>query len=193
MKPGAFNATIFIRTLAQATGEVDGEESWRAFTPKRASRGTAARAVFWWLREHQTPPHPSEDSSVSSPLSEEGSEELKDMLDSRGDSCTEFNTQQREWNIMRVTSPAHWVEVMLLYKPFFPFQVLPSLGSACDLDLSVQENMLVEGRLRVTLIECSRLFILGSYDRETYVHCTLELSSHQWKEKTRSSIKQVPG
>lgn len=36
-----------------------------------------------------------------------------------------------------------------------------------------------------------RLFILGSYDRETYVHCTLELSSQQWKEKTRSSIKRV--
>lgn len=36
-----------------------------------------------------------------------------------------------------------------------------------------------------------RLFILGSYDRETYVHCTLELSSHEWKEKTRSSIKRV--
>lgn len=33
--------------------------------------------------------------------------------------------------------------------------------------------------------------ILGSYDRETYVHCTLELSSHKWKEKTRSSIKKV--
>ncbi|KAI9530622.1 hypothetical protein NQZ68_000112 [Dissostichus eleginoides] len=62
MKPGAFNATIFIRTLAQATGEVDGEESWRGFTPKRASsRGTAAGAVFWWLREQQTPPHPSGD------------------------------------------------------------------------------------------------------------------------------------
>ncbi|XP_026164509.1 PDZ domain-containing protein 8 [Mastacembelus armatus] len=77
------------------------------------------------------------------------------------------------------------------YKPFFPFQVQPPLGSACDMDLSVQDNKLVEGRLRVTLIECSRLFILGSYDRETYVHCTLELSSHQWKEKTRSSIKQT--
>ena len=64
MKPGAFNATIFIRRLAQATGEVDGEESWRVFTPKRASRGTAAGAVFWWLREQQTPPHPSEESSV---------------------------------------------------------------------------------------------------------------------------------
>ncbi|KAM4730519.1 PDZ domain-containing protein 8 [Anableps anableps] len=77
------------------------------------------------------------------------------------------------------------------YKPFFPFQVQPPLGSACDLDLSVQDSRLVEGKLRVTLIECSRLFILGSYDRETYVHCTLELSSQQWKEKTRSSIKQT--
>ncbi|KAL0964399.1 hypothetical protein UPYG_G00323300 [Umbra pygmaea] len=76
------------------------------------------------------------------------------------------------------------------YKPFFPFQVQPPIGSsACDLDLSVQASGLVEGRLRVTLVECSRLFILGSYDRETYVHCTFELSSHEWKEKTRSSIK----
>ncbi|XP_041645516.1 PDZ domain-containing protein 8 [Cheilinus undulatus] len=77
------------------------------------------------------------------------------------------------------------------YKPFFPFQVQPPLSPACDLDLSVQDSRLVEGRLKVTLIECSRLFILGSYDRETYVHCTLELSSNQWKEKTRSSIKQT--
>ncbi|XP_018534410.1 PDZ domain-containing protein 8 [Lates calcarifer] len=77
------------------------------------------------------------------------------------------------------------------YKPFFPFQVQPPLGSACDLDLSVRDSKLVEGRLKVTLIECSRLFILGSYDRETYVHCTLELSSHQWKETTRSSIKRT--
>uniref|UniRef100_A0A3B4YJN5 PDZ domain containing 8 n=1 Tax=Seriola lalandi dorsalis TaxID=1841481 RepID=A0A3B4YJN5_SERLL len=77
------------------------------------------------------------------------------------------------------------------YKPFFPFQVQPLLGSACDLDLSVQDSRLVEGRLKVTLIECSRLFILGSYDRETHVHCTLELSSNQWKEKTRSSIKRT--
>ncbi|XP_037543921.1 PDZ domain-containing protein 8 [Nematolebias whitei] len=77
------------------------------------------------------------------------------------------------------------------YKPFFPFQVQPPLGSATDLDLSVQDSKLVEGRLKVTLIECSRLFILGSYDRETNVHCTLELSSHEWKEKTRSSIKRT--
>ncbi|XP_068423919.1 PDZ domain-containing protein 8 [Clinocottus analis] len=77
------------------------------------------------------------------------------------------------------------------YKPFFPFQVQPLLGSACDLDLSIQDSRLVEGRLKVGLIECSRLFILGSYDRENYVHCTLELSSHEWKEKTRSSIKRT--
>ncbi|KAI1894393.1 hypothetical protein AGOR_G00115350 [Albula goreensis] len=75
------------------------------------------------------------------------------------------------------------------YKPFFPFQVQPPVGTTCDLDLSIQDTRLVEGRLRVTLVECSRLFILGSYERETYVHCTLELSSHEWKEKTRSSIK----
>ncbi|XP_029376461.1 PDZ domain-containing protein 8 [Echeneis naucrates] len=77
------------------------------------------------------------------------------------------------------------------YKPFFPFQVQPPLGLASVLDLSLQDSRLVEGRLKVTLIECSRLFILGSYDREIYVHCTLELSKHQWKEKTRSSIKQT--
>ncbi|XP_066548955.1 PDZ domain-containing protein 8 [Amia ocellicauda] len=77
------------------------------------------------------------------------------------------------------------------YKPFFPFQVQPSLGHNCDLDLSVQDARLVEGRLRVTLVECSRLFILGSYDRETYVHCTLELSNSEWKEKPRSSIKKA--
>lgn len=77
------------------------------------------------------------------------------------------------------------------YKPFFPFQVQPPQGSACNLDLSLQDSRLVEGRLRVSLLECSRLFILGSYDRETYVHCTMELSSQRWKEKTRISIKQT--
>nr|XP_006630521.1 PREDICTED: PDZ domain-containing protein 8 [Lepisosteus oculatus] len=75
------------------------------------------------------------------------------------------------------------------YKPFFPFQVQPLLGQTSDLDISVQDSRLVEGRLRVMLVECGRLFILGSYDRETYVHCTLELSSSEWKEKARSSIK----
>ncbi|XP_029031377.1 PDZ domain-containing protein 8 [Betta splendens] len=77
------------------------------------------------------------------------------------------------------------------YKPFFPFQVQPQLSFVSDLDLSVQDSRLVEGRLRVTLNECSRLFILGSYDRETHVHCTLELSSQQWKEKARSSIRKT--
>ncbi|KAL1257816.1 hypothetical protein QQF64_011060 [Cirrhinus molitorella] len=77
------------------------------------------------------------------------------------------------------------------YKPFFPFQVQPPLASSCDLDISIRDTLLVEGRLRVTLVECSRLFILGSYERETYVHCTLELSSDEWREKTRSSIKET--
>ncbi|XP_075902185.1 PDZ domain-containing protein 8 [Nelusetta ayraudi] len=76
------------------------------------------------------------------------------------------------------------------YKPFFPFQV-QAVGPECDSDLFIQDTRLVEGRLKVTLIKCSRLMILGSYDRETYVHCTLELSSHRWKEKTRSSIKKT--
>ncbi|XP_066528372.1 PDZ domain-containing protein 8 [Hoplias malabaricus] len=75
------------------------------------------------------------------------------------------------------------------YKPFFPFQVQPSPATVFDPDFSVQDTRLVEGRLRVTLVECSRLFILGSYEREMYVHCTFELSSHEWKEKPRSSIK----
>ncbi|KAM6956448.1 PDZ domain-containing protein 8 [Aplochiton taeniatus] len=92
--------------------------------------------------------------------------------------------------LKRVVKKKHTLpNYKIRYKPFFPFQVQPPLGAACDLDLSVQDATLVEGRLRVTLIECSRLFILGSYDRETYVHCTLELSSHEWKEKTRTSIK----
>ncbi|XP_017332034.1 PDZ domain-containing protein 8 [Ictalurus punctatus] len=73
------------------------------------------------------------------------------------------------------------------YKPFFPFQVQPTP----EPDMSVQDERLMEGRLRVTLVECSRLFILGSYDRETYVHCTVELSSHEWREKPRSSIKRT--
>ncbi|XP_055027744.2 PDZ domain-containing protein 8 isoform X2 [Misgurnus anguillicaudatus] len=77
------------------------------------------------------------------------------------------------------------------YKPFFPFQVQPPLVSSCDLDMSIRDTLLVEGRLRVTLVECSRLFILGSYERETYVHCTLELSDSEWREKTRSSIKET--
>lgn len=45
----------------------------------------------------------------------------------------------------------------------------------------------------MALMSCSllRLFILGSYDRETYVHCTFELSEKEWREKTRTSIKTV--
>eukprot|EP00062_Callorhinchus_milii_P017850 gi/632970768/ref/XP_007901831.1/ PREDICTED: PDZ domain-containing protein 8 [Callorhinchus milii] len=76
------------------------------------------------------------------------------------------------------------------YKPFFPFQVLPTAGSA-NCELYAQDSSLVEGRLKVTVVECSRLFILGSYERSLPIHCTLELSTSVWKEKSRSSIKTV--
>ncbi|XP_063261298.1 PDZ domain-containing protein 8 [Prinia subflava] len=73
-------------------------------------------------------------------------------------------------------------------KPFFPIQVLPP-DEYEDRDLSIQDVLLTEGRLKVTLIECSRLLMFGSYERETNVHCTMELSSNVWEEKSRSSIK----
>ncbi|NXN20808.1 PDZD8 protein, partial [Nycticryphes semicollaris] len=74
------------------------------------------------------------------------------------------------------------------FKPFFPFQVLPP-DEYEDRDLCIQDSLLTEGRLRVTLIECTRLLMFGSYEREANVHCTMELSSSVWEEKTRSSIK----
>ncbi|XP_009964981.3 PDZ domain-containing protein 8 [Tyto alba] len=74
------------------------------------------------------------------------------------------------------------------FKPFFPFQVLPP-DEYEDRDLCVQDFLLTEGRLKVTLIECTRLLMFGSYERETNVHCTMELSSNVWEEKSRSSIK----
>ncbi|NWS18452.1 PDZD8 protein, partial [Pachyramphus minor] len=74
------------------------------------------------------------------------------------------------------------------FKPFFPFQVLPA-DEYEDRDLCIQDFPLTEGRLKVTLIECTRLFMFGSYERETNVHCTMELSSNVWEEKSRSSIK----
>ncbi|NXY15440.1 PDZD8 protein, partial [Atrichornis clamosus] len=74
------------------------------------------------------------------------------------------------------------------FKPFFPFQALSS-DEYEDRDLCIQDFLLTEGRLHVTLIECTRLLIFGSYDRETNVHCTMELSSSVWEEKSRSSIK----
>ncbi|XP_050196806.1 PDZ domain-containing protein 8 [Myiozetetes cayanensis] len=74
------------------------------------------------------------------------------------------------------------------FKPFFPFQALPA-DEYEDRDLCIQDFLLTEGRLKVTLIECTRLFMFGSYERETNVHCTMELSSNVWEEKSRSSIK----
>ncbi|XP_009568886.2 PDZ domain-containing protein 8 [Cuculus canorus] len=73
-------------------------------------------------------------------------------------------------------------------KPFFPSQVVPP-DEYEDRDFCIQDLLLTEGRLRVTLIECTRLLIFGSYERETNVHCTMELSSSVWEEKSRSSIK----
>ncbi|XP_048406942.1 PDZ domain-containing protein 8 [Stegostoma tigrinum] len=75
------------------------------------------------------------------------------------------------------------------YKPFFPYQVQTVDAANCD--LYMQDVNIVEGRLKVTVVECSRLFILGSYDRTEHIHCTLELSTKIWKEKPRSSIKTV--
>ncbi|NWS76867.1 PDZD8 protein, partial [Crotophaga sulcirostris] len=74
------------------------------------------------------------------------------------------------------------------FKPFFPFQVVPP-DEYEDRDLSIQDSLLANGRLKVTLIECTRLLIFGSYERETNIHCTMELSSNVWEEKSRSSIK----
>ncbi|XP_064000361.1 PDZ domain-containing protein 8 [Pogoniulus pusillus] len=74
------------------------------------------------------------------------------------------------------------------FKPFFPCQVLPP-DEYEDRELSIQDILLTEGRLKVTLVECTRLLIFGSYERETNVHCTMELSSNVWEEKSRSSIK----
>ncbi|XP_005489894.2 PDZ domain-containing protein 8 [Zonotrichia albicollis] len=74
------------------------------------------------------------------------------------------------------------------FKPFFPCQLLPT-DEYEDRDLCIQDFLLTEGRLRVTLIECTRLLVFGSYERETNVHCTMELSSNVWEEKSRSSIK----
>ncbi|XP_061491859.1 PDZ domain-containing protein 8 [Rhineura floridana] len=74
------------------------------------------------------------------------------------------------------------------FKPFFPFQVVPP-EEYRDRSLSIQDFSLTEGRLKVSLIECSRLFIFGSYEREVTIHCTFELSDSVWEEKERSFIK----
>ncbi|KAM5272441.1 PDZ domain-containing protein 8 [Ctenodactylus gundi] len=76
------------------------------------------------------------------------------------------------------------------FKPFFPYQTLQGFEDE-DEHIHIQHWALTEGRLKVTLLECSRLLIFGSYDREANVHCTLELSSGVWEEKQRSSIKTV--
>uniref|UniRef100_A0A8D0BCL0 PDZ domain containing 8 n=1 Tax=Salvator merianae TaxID=96440 RepID=A0A8D0BCL0_SALMN len=74
------------------------------------------------------------------------------------------------------------------FKPFFPFQVVPR-EEYRDQALTIQDFSLTEGRLKVSLIECSRLLIFGSYQREATIHCTFELSEKVWEEKPRSFIK----
>uniref|UniRef100_A0A2K6EKT0 PDZ domain-containing protein 8 n=1 Tax=Propithecus coquereli TaxID=379532 RepID=A0A2K6EKT0_PROCO len=76
------------------------------------------------------------------------------------------------------------------FKPFFPYQTLQGFEEDEE-HIHIQQWALAEGRLKVTLLECSRLLIFGSYDREATIHCTLELSSSVWEEKQRSSIKTV--
>ncbi|XP_005320765.2 PDZ domain-containing protein 8 [Ictidomys tridecemlineatus] len=76
------------------------------------------------------------------------------------------------------------------FKPFFPYQTLQE-SEEDEEYIHIHQWALVEGRLKVTLLECSRLLIFGSYDREANIHCTLELSSGVWEEKQRSSIKTV--
>ncbi|KAM4012694.1 PDZ domain-containing protein 8, partial [Anomaloglossus baeobatrachus] len=75
------------------------------------------------------------------------------------------------------------------YKPFFPMQVVPAAEDVEDRTLTLQDLGLAEGRLKVSVMDCSRLLIFGSYDQETFIHCTLEISGAPWREKSRSSIK----
>ncbi|XP_051837474.1 PDZ domain-containing protein 8 isoform X1 [Antechinus flavipes] len=75
------------------------------------------------------------------------------------------------------------------FKPFFSFQLSQTSKEENEQYLYIQQYGLTEGRLKITLVECSRLLILGSYERETNVHCTMELSSGVWEEKQRSSVK----
>lgn len=51
--------------------------------------------------------------------------------------------------------------IFFRFKPFFPFQVLPP-DEYEDRDLCIQDFLLTEGRLKVTLIECTR-YVLWSF------------------------------
>ncbi|XP_066478309.1 PDZ domain-containing protein 8 [Tiliqua scincoides] len=74
------------------------------------------------------------------------------------------------------------------FKPFFPFQVVPH-DEYKDRNLNIQNFSLTEGRLKVSLMECTRLLIFGSYEREIPIHCLFELSEKVWEEKPRTSVK----
>lgn len=68
------------------------------------------------------------------------------------------------------------------FKPFFPYQTSQEFEEDEE-HIHIQQWALTEGHLKVTLLECSRLLIFGSYDREATIHCTVELSSGVWEEK----------
>ncbi|XP_041425961.1 PDZ domain-containing protein 8 [Xenopus laevis] len=91
----------------------------------------------------------------------------------------------------RSSKPSNPPNYKIRYKPFFPIQVQPPETDLEERPLFLQDLGITEGRLKVSVIECSRLLVFGSYEQETYIHCTLELSSSPWKEKTRTSIKTV--
>lgn len=76
------------------------------------------------------------------------------------------------------------------FKPFFPYHTSQEFEEDEE-HIRIQQWALTEGCLKVTLLECSRLLIFGSYDREATIHCMLVLSSGVWEEKQRSSIKTV--
>ncbi|XP_044521557.1 PDZ domain-containing protein 8 [Gracilinanus agilis] len=74
------------------------------------------------------------------------------------------------------------------FKPFFPYETMMEENEEL---LYIQQYGLKEGRLKISLLECSRLMVFGSYEREANIHCTLELSSSIWEEKQRTSVKVV--
>lgn len=61
--------------------------------------------------------------------------------------------------------------IFFRFKPFFPFQVSPP-DEYEDRDLCIQDFLLIEGRLQVTLIECTRYLLLS------FAHSLLSKYTH---------------
>ncbi|KAL4641119.1 PDZ domain-containing protein 8 [Arapaima gigas] len=89
--------------------------------------------------------------------------------------------------LKRVVKKKHTLpNYKIRYKPFFPFQVQPPLAMTCNLDLSIQDTRLVEGRLRVSVVECSRwaLFLLSL----VCINGTLNHNKRNWRGTSSSSM-----